>query len=632
MSFGKSRCRMGEVPQQVLEITDFLDSENVWYKLSQNSRNKEVFSCPDAAANRMRLCNDDEPGIPIFDELKTELGFFVNKQKKQQQVLVHCRGNQKVDRLKISNILNSEYQRVDNKDVNKGLINPFGKDFRDLLQIFDISTAKEFYPPYTMMTNAGDFRYGIEFYPKKLISILKHTIVDDIIRKDNYNNFKKHKIGIITGNGPDSGMLLWRKINEAVKEKLSKSKKLSFSGDLSYPEITIESIPEMGISMELKDRLKATESIVLKSVITLCKSGCSIISLACNTTQYFKPQIERICNFYDVEFLSMSASLEEYLMKSEIEEFDFIGISYVADFEKYSAYKSLKNKYSININKEALNEINKLAFVTKMFAKNYQKIRPIGEILESKTRYDTVVVALTEISTVLDYHRKLVKSKKIVDTVQVLAEKIADKFVNGIFTTLFVDEYKENTGFQKLKKNISEDTKNQLWKILQEIDYEFIPPLSYRESTTDQFENEVLETEKPDLYFDGLLEQKIIVSKKKANNIVTGFISYRPCYIVKGTAEESISNKELEIECHYISTIGVSKGARGNGITRMFYKEIEREVTKSKLNNWVATRTWSTNITHIRILESLGYKKIIELKNDRGTGIHTVYFAKEIKK
>ena len=621
---------MEEKPKDTKDIESYFDFNDLWYKLSRNSRNREVFSCPDAAANRMRLCNDDEPGIPIFDELKTELGYFIDKNKKQQKVLVHCRGNQKVDRLKISNILNAEYQRIENKGVTKGLINPFGVEFRDLLQIFDISTVKQFHPPYTMMTNAGDYKLGIEFYPKELISVLNHTIVDDIIRKDNYNNFIKHKIGIVTGNGPDSGMLLWRKINNAVKDNLSKRKKLSFSGDLSFPEISIESIPEMGISMELEDRLKATELVVLKSVINLCKNGATLICLACNTTQYFKQEIEELCDIYNVEFLSIPEVLEEYLVKSKIDSFDFIGISYVADFEKYSAYKYLNNKFSISVNQEVLKDIDKLAFVIKMFPDNYQKIQPLGKILEQKTINDTVVVALTEISTVLDYHKKLVKSKNIIDTVQVLADEVAKRYIKGIYNTLFVDEYKENTGFLKLENEISKDVKNQIWKILQEIDYEFIPPLSYRESTTDQFENDNIETENLQPYFDGLLEQKIIVSKKKASNRITGFMSYKPNYQVVSNKEHSVTNKEISFSSHYISTIGVTKGARGNGITRMFYKEIEKEVAKSKENNWVSTRTWSTNITHIRILESLGYENIIEIKNDRGAGIHTIYYAKQI--
>jgi len=103
--------------------------------------------------------------------------------------LVHCRGNQKLDRLKISGVLNSEYQRITSSKETKGLINPFGEQFRNLLQIFDISTIKKFHPPYTMMTNAGDFEYALEFDVNSLIGALHNTQIEDIIRVDNYNNY-----------------------------------------------------------------------------------------------------------------------------------------------------------------------------------------------------------------------------------------------------------------------------------------------------------------------------------------------------------------------------------------------------------------------------------------------------------
>jgi len=301
------------LPKEVESNIRYLKSQNVWHILSQN---KKVVSCSDAAANRDRLGNT---GIPIFDELKSELGFFINKEHKIQKVLVHCRGNQKLDRLKISGILNSEYQRITGTKEIKGLINPFGKQFRKLPQIFDISTTKDFYPPYTMMTNAGDFEYALEFEVNSLIEALKNTsgednvIVEDIIRVDNYNGYKRHKIGILTGNGPDSGILLWKKINESIKNELENRLNYSFRGDLSYPEIVVSSVPDMGISMELDNRLNATENTVIKSAINLCQNGVTLMCIACNTTQFFKEKVEEICNLYNVKFVSIPEVVNIYL-------------------------------------------------------------------------------------------------------------------------------------------------------------------------------------------------------------------------------------------------------------------------------------------------------------------------------
>ena len=40
------------------------------------------------------------------------------------------------------------------------------------------------------------------------------------------------------------------------------------------------------------------------------------------------------------------------------------------------------------------------------------------------------------------------------------------------------------------------------------------------------------------------------------------------------------------------------------------------------------TRTWSGNLQHIRILESLGFKLLKTIKNHRGKGIDTLYFGR----
>jgi len=605
------------LPKDVKSNINFLKSKKIWYILSENSK---VVSCKEAAANRNRL---GHKGIPIFDELKSELGFFINKENKKQKILVHCRGNQKLDRLKISGVLNSEYQRITDSNEKKGLINPFGKQFRNLLQIFDISTTKSFYPPYTMMTNAGDFKYALEFEVNSLINSFKNTKVEDIIRVDNYTNYVRHKIGILTGNGPDSGILLWKKINESVKQELCSRLLHSFRGDLSYPEIIIASVPDMGISMELDERLVSTENMVVKSTIKLCQNDITIMCIACNTTQYYRKKIENICNLYNVKFISIPDVINDYLEQNQIKQFDFFGISHVVDFKKLSAFKELSEKYSIPaLNSDVINKISEIAYVAK---KDINKsVNLLRDLIQNRTTYNTVVIALTEISTILSEHKKTSQDKTIVDSLQLLADYIAKIYINGIFDTLYVDKDKDVFDFELIesstaKKKIEQELRN----ILYEIDYEFIPPLSYRDSTTFSFETKITNHNKPETYLQKLLNQEIIICRKKENNQIIGFMSYIPNYTIQ-------INKKMNIICHYISTIGVTKGERGNGITNQFYKIIEEIVKEQITSNFVATRTWSTNRTHIKILIDLHYKNVLTIKNDRGNGIHTVYFAKEI--
>lgn len=604
-------------PLEVKEITSYFETQNIWHIISSNPK---VISCGDAASKRKRLGN---VGIPIFDELKSELGFFINKNNERQQVLVHCRGNQKLDRLKVSSILNSEYQRVKKSEHTKGLINPFGKKFRELLQIFDISTTEQFHPPFTMMTNAGNYKCGIEFQVNSLIKKLPNIIIDDVIRYDNYNNYKKHTIGILTGNGPDSGALLWSKINASVQTQLMSRLNHSFRGDLSYPEVLIESIPEMGISMELSKRQKATEDVVIKGIINLCNRGASIICIACNTTQYFIESILKVCELMNVEFISIPEVIEEYLVKNEIKEFDLLGISHVVDFEGLSAFKYLTEKFNVfrPDSESGKNKIDEIAFLVKK-NKITEASNLLKDLIKQDTESDTIIIALTEISTLRANRKDVKKITSLKDSLDFLANKLALMYVNGIFETLYVDAEKDSIEYELLNRKNKELARNELWNILCEVDYEFIPPLSYRDSTTFSFDEKVIENIQPKEYFEGVMAQEVLVSRKKVNNAVTGFMSFKSNFL--------IDVEGLKLQCFYITTIGVTKGERGNGITKKFYGVLEDIVSMNNETNWIATRTWSTNRTHIRILLSLGYKQLLEKKSDRGSGISTVYFGKEI--
>lgn len=614
---GNKDVKTEQLPLEVISNINYLKSKKIWFIHSQNPK---VISCGDAASKRDRLGNT---GIPIFDELKSELGYFINKGKRKQLVLVHCRGNQRVDRLKISKFLNAEYQRENDKSQTKGLINPFGKKFRNLIQIFDTSITMKFHPPHTMMTNAGDFFHAFEFKPIELLEKLKNSVELGIIREDNYNNYKKHKIGILTGNGPDSGILLWKKINAEVKNELKKRLSHAFRGDLSFPEVVVESMPEMGISMDLEERLQDTEDIVLKSIIDLCKYGASLICIACNTTQFFDARIEKICSLYNANFISIPKILEDYLKRNKINEFDFIGISHVVDFKRFSAFKNIYNQFEVKITDDkSLSEINRLAFEAKKDPTNNATAQPLGNLIRNKTKTKNIVIALTEISTILDFHKKLVNDKNIIDTLQLLSQNLAQRYVNGIFNTLYLDEFKDRLNFEKLNK-ISADNKNQIWKILVEIDYEFIPPLSLRDSTTFSFDSSLKDTKIPKIYFDELIKQEIIICKDIATNDIVGFMSYKVNYKI-------VNDVGKELTTFYVTTVGVTKGARGNGIANQFYMYIESLLKNDPITKIISTRTWSTNKSHIRILESRGYELFFEKKDDRGAGIHTVYYAKNI--
>lgn len=437
-----------EKPKEVQRIERLLQKNSLWYNLTWNHK---AVSCPDAAKKRNRL---GHTGIPLCDEFKTYLGTF-KKNGSAEYVLLHCRGTQEIDEVKVNNILLAPFSRLEKdkstkeeKNAAKGLINPFIKiENKNILQLFDESLFIKHIPPYTMMTNAGDYNWGFEFHPEELIKILPNTKVYDLIDDQYKYDFKKHKIGILTGNGYESGILLWDKINKKIKYLLkSKQKNFSkleknyyFMGDLSYPEVVIESLPEMGISMELELRNERTKEIVLNSITRLCKNGATIICIACNTTQYYVNDINKICKQSGALFISMPNLVDIYLTNNEHKEFDFIGIKYVTDFLKWSAFKTLDQKYTVHLPlKKDLDAINDIAFIVKENGPDNKARNRIRSLLNKITKTQTVIVALTEIALLLDSeNNKFIRKRKYIDTLSLIADEIAKIYVEGFFNTCY---------------------------------------------------------------------------------------------------------------------------------------------------------------------------------------------------
>jgi ribosomal protein S18 acetylase RimI-like enzyme len=158
-----------------------------------------------------------------------------------------------------------------------------------------------------------------------------------------------------------------------------------------------------------------------------------------------------------------------------------------------------------------------------------------------------------------------------------------------------------------------------VWMLLKEVDREFIPPLSSRESTTTKnLQSTAVEAAEPRSYFKRLLGQVTLIASVDGN--VAGFMSFIPAH-----HDLLISSQS---PCSYISTIAVARSARRLGIARRLYDGI-LSLPDRYASPWVVTRTWSTNSGHLNLLESLGFREIVNLPDDRGPGIDTVYYARE---
>ncbi len=157
----------------------------------------------------------------------------------------------------------------------------------------------------------------------------------------------------------------------------------------------------------------------------------------------------------------------------------------------------------------------------------------------------------------------------------------------------------------------------EILAMLREGDEEFVPPLSVRSSTTQADLNSGEKVNGGVLnYFEALKRQRILVATEQEKLIA--FVSFKEDYICEKIGRNTLPNI-------YVSTLLVRPDGRGKGLTRKMYTVLFDAYAHAN----IYTRTWSTNIAHIKILSSFGFEPLCILENDRGEGIDTVYFEKK---
>ena len=155
----------------------------------------------------------------------------------------------------------------------------------------------------------------------------------------------------------------------------------------------------------------------------------------------------------------------------------------------------------------------------------------------------------------------------------------------------------------------------EIRQLLTLADQEFIPPLSARSSTTQSLLSGNSCGNGIDAYYAAMESQPVIVALEAG--CVAGFMAFKfdhTCDEIKRTPNV------------YASTCVVHPDHRGKGMMRKFYEEMIRLYPDHPL----CTRTWSTNMSHLRVLSKLGFSQIACLKDHRGAGLDTVYFWREL--
>lgn len=420
-----------DLPKGVKTTLRFCVAHNLWHLLS---RNPPVTSCRDAAARRHRL---GYVGIPLSDELRSYLAEFVDESGSTSYAVLHCRGNQSFDFEKLSKIdllhgrslTKANVSEISETEIGYGLINPFTSpellgNRRKTIQIFDNATVTEPGETQTMITNAGERTWGIEFNPEELV---RKGGSDGIglanIASISEPSFRAPRIGILTGNAPESGMLLWKKINTVWRSKQGDL----YRGDISNPNVQINSAPMMGWTMELQDRAHLIKQRVLDEVNNLRRSDLDKILIACNTTQFFEPEIRASLVGKGTEFVSIPDAVKCWIENNNEKTIFAAGIGHVTSDSTWSAFRFLHEYDNVVApNPSQTDRLVDLAYDVKeggVTPRTYQKLRT----LIRTSNCDVFLLLLTELSMIFDvYSRKRFNDISIVDAVDLYAEYALD--------------------------------------------------------------------------------------------------------------------------------------------------------------------------------------------------------------
>lgn len=157
----------------------------------------------------------------------------------------------------------------------------------------------------------------------------------------------------------------------------------------------------------------------------------------------------------------------------------------------------------------------------------------------------------------------------------------------------------------------------QIFELLCEADKEFVPHLSARNSTTQKdldVNND--SSELPYAYFDCIKGQSAILAMD--NDVIVGFVS--------DIEEYSLEIDGITYNAIYASTAIVDKEYRGRGIYHAMFEYLF-SMFKGK---YVICRTWSTNEHSRNLFNDFGFEVLDTVKDDRGVGIDTIYYGREI--
>lgn len=134
---------------------------------------------------------------------------------------------------------------------------------------------------------------------------------------------------------------------------------------------------------------------------------------------------------YGAAFISVAETVGEWARHNRVPELTLVGISYVASLGEWSAYRHLTNTVKVEpLSEKGLERIHELGYQVKQQGATEAGRNKLRSILNDEARTSHVVIALTELSILLDSQKKPGKTGRvIVDALKIYGEEIADAYI-----------------------------------------------------------------------------------------------------------------------------------------------------------------------------------------------------------
>jgi ribosomal protein S18 acetylase RimI-like enzyme len=151
---------------------------------------------------------------------------------------------------------------------------------------------------------------------------------------------------------------------------------------------------------------------------------------------------------------------------------------------------------------------------------------------------------------------------------------------------------------------------------LRDVDDEFVPPLSSRGDSIGlrgSGDGGVLR------YLEAIVREEWLLAL--SGDRLVGLLSY-----VAPWSDRRIPDCSPAM---YVTTLAVATSARRTGVAGRLYDCLGTMVSGAGARS-IATRTWSTNDSHIALLRARGFREVLRVPDERMRGVDSVYFARGV--